>query len=45
LPPLNQAVFGWLADHGISPAGPRVEPDMTKWETELAFRLADGAAR
>jgi effector-binding domain-containing protein len=21
---------------------PRVEPDMNKWETELAFRLADG---
>jgi effector-binding domain-containing protein len=32
----------WGARLEIYLTDPRVEPDMNRWETELAFRLADG---
>jgi hypothetical protein len=50
VPPLNREVFGWLAERGAVASGapfrkynvidPAAEPDMDKWVTELAFRLA-----
>jgi len=32
-----------LGDRAIFLVGPSEEPDMSKWVTQLAFRLADSA--
>jgi hypothetical protein len=42
LPPLWGEVYGWLASKGENYlTDPTKEPDPAKWETELAFKLAD----
>ena len=45
LPPLHERVFQWLGEQRTDPAGPAFWKynvvDMTRWTTQLAFRLSD----
>jgi len=34
-------IFGWLGARGFYLTDPAEQSDMTQWQTQLAFRLAD----